>query len=268
MSEDNNQVTSVNGNTGVDKLDQIFDAQEKFRRIMGKGQDCIVDLMDEQQKGQLIYDHCQAIASELQELINCIYWKSWTKEAKEGKRYMFRNKENLKEEIADILCFLGDICAAVDLGPDELAAINVRKTEVNIQRQLNKYAMDTKDGADSAAIWQQIKDGEFKSSSKQKEEKAVKDIQQIQSLNKKLQEQGLAPRYLSDKPDNVYIQRIADLNEGYRYSVTLESTNETKEIILSEAELYSNVSESPRNILMKRITEVFGLTKPFQISEQ
>lgn len=153
----------------MDKLDKIFDAQETFRRIMGKGQDCIVDLMDEKQKGQLVYDHIQAIQSELQELINCIYWKSWTKEAKEGKRYMFRNVENAKEEVADILCFLGDICAALGMTAEELTEINVRKTEINIDRQKNKYAMDTKDGKDSEQLWKDIKS---KIEAKQEEFKA------------------------------------------------------------------------------------------------
>ena len=37
--------------------------------------------------------------------------------------------------------------------------IKIRKTEVNINRQLTKYAMDTKDGKDSAALWEQIKNG-------------------------------------------------------------------------------------------------------------
>jgi len=149
-----------NGTYGnKDKLDQIFDAQAKFRKILGKGKDCIVDLMDEKQKGQLVYDHIVAIDSELEELRNTIYWKSWCKEAKEGKRFTFRNIENAKEEIADILCFLGDICAAVGMTAEELTSINVRKTEVNINRQLTDYSMDKKDGKDSEQLWKEIEEG-------------------------------------------------------------------------------------------------------------
>lgn len=249
MFGDDNESRSNFGSNEVDKLDAIFDAQEKFRRIMGKGQDNIVDLMNEQQKGQLVYDHIQAIASELQELMDCIYWKSWAKEAKEGKRYMFRNIENAKEEIADIYCFLGDICAAVGMSAEELAAINIRKTEVNINRQLTKYAMDTKDGADSAAIWEQIKNGELSG----------------KPTNENVPEK-LAPKYMSDQPDKVTIYGYTANQLGDQlFCVTLASTNESKEILISGADKLSG--EGPRVRLMKKISEAFNLTKPFRIEE-
>jgi len=251
-----------------DKLDQIFDAQEKFRRIMGKGQDNIIDLMDEKQKGQLVYDHLQAIASEIQELMNCIYWKSWTKEAKEGKRFMFRNIENAKEEIADIYCFLGDICAAVGMNAEELTAINVRKTQVNIDRQLNKYAMDTKDGKDSSDLWQQIKDGELKG--KVVTETTRNGLGEVTSkvetnLDTGEQKQVIGKKYLEEGPDKVTIYRVSDTAfSGNRYSVTLSSTNETKIISIDFDEVMTN---DTRSILMKKISKEFNLTKPFQIEE-
>jgi len=277
MSEDNKGPTAhflESAPEKHDKLDQIFDAQEKFRKLMGKGQDCIVDLMDEAQKGQLIYDHCQAIASELQELINCIYWKSWTKEAKEGKRYMFRNKENLKEEIADILCFLGDICAAVDMDAEELAAINVRKTEVNINRQLTKYAMDTKDGKDSEAIWQQIKDGDLKSIT----QKLIEDPQIVIDAHRKhmdelnnhsydLGQSGppiLNKKYLKERERVIIYESLSATLMNKRFSVTLESTNKTEVIELS---IIESSQQDSRAILMRKISEIFKLTEPFEIVE-
>jgi len=244
----------------LDKLDQIFDAQEKFRRIMGKGQDCIVDLMDEAQKGQLIYDHVQAIQSELQELINCIYWKSWTKEAKEGNRFKFRNIENLKEEIADVLCFLGDICAAAGMDAEELAAINVRKTEVNINRQLNKYAMDTKDGKDSEAVWKQIKDGELKSLSQMIEE----DLEQINKHTNDSGQSGPPKKYLKSPERVIIYEAMSATLMNKIFSVTLESTNETKTVELS---IIESTREDSRAILMRKISKEFNLTEAFEIVE-
>jgi len=142
-----------------DKLDQIFDAQAKFRKILGKGQDLILDKMNSQQKGEALYHLIVAVNSELEELRDTIFWKGWCKEAKEGRRFEFKNVENAKEEIVDILCFLGDMCACVGLTADDLAKYNVRKTEINIKRQLTDYSMEHKDGKDSEELWKEMKDG-------------------------------------------------------------------------------------------------------------
>jgi len=165
-----------------DKLDAIFDAQTKFRKILGKKEllskgmtltkedqrtDAIIDLMTDQQKGQRLYDLISAMQAELEELKETIQWKWWDKEAKEGRRFQFKTKKNgkpfdgksnAKEEIADLQCFLGDMCACVEMDATELAQINLRKTQVNIDRQNNNYSSETKDGADSEQLWKEIKE--------------------------------------------------------------------------------------------------------------
>jgi len=141
----------------MDKLDKIFDAQAKFRKVIGKGKDLILDSMTEQQKGEQLYHLISCVQSELEELRNTIYWKGWSSEAKEGRRFAFKNIENAKEEIVDVLCFLGDMCACVGLNAEDLAKYNVRKTEININRQKTNYSMDTKDGKDSEELWKEMK---------------------------------------------------------------------------------------------------------------
>jgi len=142
----------------MDKLDQIFNAQAKFRKVMGKGKDNILDLMNDQQKGETLYHLIVAVQSELNELMDTIYWKGWCKEAKEGRRFEFKNVENAKEEIVDIMCFLGDMCACTGLTAEDLAKYNIRKTEININRQKTDYSMEHKDGKDSEQLWKEMKD--------------------------------------------------------------------------------------------------------------
>jgi len=142
----------------TDKLDQIFNAQVKFRKQMGNGKDNILDLMDEQQKGETLYHLIVAVQSELIELLDTFYWKGWCKEAKDGDRFKFKNIENAKEEVVDIMCFLGDMCACVGLSVEDLAKFNVRKTEININRQKTDYAMSTKTGEDSKEFWNEMKE--------------------------------------------------------------------------------------------------------------
>ena len=51
---------------------------------------------------------------------------------------------------------------------------------------------------------------------------------------------------------------------SHKFIVKLESTNETKEIILTAVKLLVG---DPRQTLMKEISAAFNLTKPFQIEE-
>jgi len=166
-----------------DKLDAIFNAQTKFRKILGTKElenkgltvgpdghvnnhktDSIVDLMTEQEKGERLMGLIHAIQSELDELKDTVYWKWWSKEGKDSlTKNTFRKDNkipdgvaNAKEEIADIMCFLGDMCACVGMDAKELAQINVRKTQVNIDRQDNNYSMGSKTGEDSEKLWEEI----------------------------------------------------------------------------------------------------------------
>jgi hypothetical protein len=238
----------------------MFEKQVEFRKIIGKGRDFIVDLMDEQGKGQLIYDHCQAIASEIQELINCVYWKKWA--TTPDNRFKFKNIENAKEEICDLFIFGLDICAALGMSPEDLATIIARKTDINIQRQLNKYSMDTKDGKDSAELWQQIKDGDFNKSKIIPSELSTEEINELVANDVDLQTKSL---YVSEQPESVSIYRFAQVDLTESYGVTLKSTNETKIISFSNMEMAT--SSDPRGMLMRKISSEFNLTKPFQIIE-
>lgn len=151
-----------------DKLDAIFDAQGTFRKNLGKGKDAIIDLMSENEKGERLMGLIHAMEDELAELKATVYWKWWAKEGKDPKtKYTFRKdakmpngRENAKEELADILCFLGDMCACVGLTAEDLAKINIRKTRINIERQQNNYSMAGKTGEDSEKLWKEIEEGD------------------------------------------------------------------------------------------------------------
>jgi hypothetical protein len=54
----------------------------------------------------LFYDYYLALTSELNELRDCVIWKHWCKEAKEGRRWEIIDRQNAEVEVIDILFFI------------------------------------------------------------------------------------------------------------------------------------------------------------------
>ena len=52
------------------------------------------------------FDYVLAIISEVGELMNCVLWKHWSKEAAEGRRFEIHDQQNLKVELIDLLFFI------------------------------------------------------------------------------------------------------------------------------------------------------------------
>ena len=108
---------------GMDKLDIIFQMQEKF------DQDVIINRnLQGIKPEEWIQKQTLAILSELAELLAEVNFK-WWKNPKEI------NEDNVKEELVDILHFFTGMCNRMGMGSEELYRRYLQKNEENFKRQ-------------------------------------------------------------------------------------------------------------------------------------
>lgn len=74
-----------------------------------------------------------ALTDELHEVLGEVSWKSWT----HGERYV--NDEGVKKELVDAFHIFMNLALSVNMTPDELYSMYVKKRQVNVDRQRNDY---------------------------------------------------------------------------------------------------------------------------------
>lgn len=116
---------------GMDKLDIIFAMQEKFDTDVMKNRH-LENIAPE----EWIQKQTLAMLSELAELIAEVNFKWW-------KNPKPVNRDNVREELVDILHFFVGMCNRMGMGSEELFARYVRKNEENFKRQ---YGSSEKSG--------------------------------------------------------------------------------------------------------------------------
>lgn len=114
-----------------DKLDMIFELQEKFDQDVIKNRQ-----LENIQPEEWIQKQTLAVMSELAELLNEVNFK-WWKNPKEV------NTMNVKEELIDILHFFVGMCNRVGMSSTELFKIYIEKNKENFKRQ---YGLSDKKG--------------------------------------------------------------------------------------------------------------------------
>lgn len=116
---------------GKDKLDMIFELQEKFDQDVIKNRQ-----LENIQPEEWIQKQTLAVMSELAELLNEVNFK-WWKNPKEV------NTMNVKEELIDILHFFVGMCNRIGMSSTELFKIYIEKNKENFKRQ---YGLSDKKG--------------------------------------------------------------------------------------------------------------------------
>ena len=116
---------------GKDKLDMIFELQEKFDQDVIKNRQ-----LENIQPEEWIQKQTLAVISELAELLNEVNFK-WWKNPKEV------NTMNVKEELIDILHFFVGMCNRIGMSSTELFKIYIEKNKENFKRQ---YGLSDKKG--------------------------------------------------------------------------------------------------------------------------
>jgi hypothetical protein len=87
------------------------------------------------QVGRALKNYLDALAGECHELQDCLSWKHWYREAKEGRQYELRDVQNARVEAVDMLFFWMSICQLLGLAPDDVYRLYAAKLGINHRRQ-------------------------------------------------------------------------------------------------------------------------------------
>ena len=123
----------------MDKLDKIFEMQEKLNRRIGINLD---DLGDDE-KIKWILNYSRALQQEVSELIDSVPWKWWAK-------YQKFDRQNARVEVVDIVHFLVSIAQVLGMSADDIFDAYCKKNAINHERQDSGYV--TKNKNDSRSV--------------------------------------------------------------------------------------------------------------------
>jgi len=85
--------------------------------------------------GRALKNYVDALAAECHELQECLSWKHWYREAKEGRQYELQDVQNARVEATDMLFFWISICQLLGLSPADVYRLYAAKLGINHQRQ-------------------------------------------------------------------------------------------------------------------------------------
>ncbi len=85
--------------------------------------------------GRALKNYIDAMSAECHELQECLSWKHWYREAKEGRQYELQDVQNARVEATDMLFFLISICQLLGVKPEDLFRLYGQKLGINHKRQ-------------------------------------------------------------------------------------------------------------------------------------
>jgi NTP pyrophosphatase (non-canonical NTP hydrolase) len=85
--------------------------------------------------GKALKNYLDALASECHELLECLSWKHWYQEARQGRQYELRDVQNARVEAADMLFFWVSICQCLGLAPQDVCRLYEKKLAINHRRR-------------------------------------------------------------------------------------------------------------------------------------
>jgi hypothetical protein len=85
--------------------------------------------------GRALKNYIDAMNSECHELQDCLSWKHWYREAKEGRQYQLQDLQNARVEAVDLLFFWISICQLLGLTPEDVYRLYEAKLGINHRRQ-------------------------------------------------------------------------------------------------------------------------------------
>ncbi|UCD27288.1 MAG: dUTPase [Planctomycetota bacterium] len=137
-------------------LHELFEHQAELNRRVGFDPKELRKNFDPQRAGEWLNNYLAAMSNEIEELRDCIFWKHWCNEAKQGKRFMLHDIQNARVEVIDMLFFWISLAQCVGLDADDVMDLYRQKLKVNHQRQVEGYSMASKDESDNKTV--QLKD--------------------------------------------------------------------------------------------------------------
>ena len=85
--------------------------------------------------GRVLKNYIDALTAECYELQECLSWKHWYREARQGRQYELRDVQNARVEAIDMLFFWISICQLLGLEPVDVYRLYAKKLAVNHRRQ-------------------------------------------------------------------------------------------------------------------------------------
>ena len=87
------------------------------------------------QVGRALKNYLDALVSECHELQDCLSWKHWYQEAKEGRQYELQDLQNARVEATDMLFFWISICQLLGMDCQDIYRLYAKKLRINHKRQ-------------------------------------------------------------------------------------------------------------------------------------
>jgi hypothetical protein len=87
------------------------------------------------QVGRALKNYLDALSAECHELQECLSWKHWYREAREGRQYELQDLQNARVEAVDMLFFWTSICQLLGLEPQDVYRLYAQKLGINHRRQ-------------------------------------------------------------------------------------------------------------------------------------
>lgn len=85
--------------------------------------------------GRALKNYIDALTAECGELQECLSWKHWYKEAREGRQYELQDLQNARVEVTDMLFFWVSLCQLLGLTPADVYRLYEKKLQINHRRQ-------------------------------------------------------------------------------------------------------------------------------------
>ena len=123
----------------MDKMDEIFDLQEKLNLRIGVE----MNEMSDEDRAKWILNYIRAMQQELAELTDSVPWKWWAK-------YQDFDKQNARVEVVDLFHFLISLAQVLGMSAEDVYDAYLKKNKVNHERQDSGYSK--KDENDSRHI--------------------------------------------------------------------------------------------------------------------
>lgn len=114
-----------------------FDTEALGRRLAAAEKDAALDPEAgiRLEVGRALKNYLDALSAECQELQECLSWKHWYREAREGRQYQLQDVQNARVEATDMLFFWTSICQLLGLTPEDVFRLYARKLGINHRRQ-------------------------------------------------------------------------------------------------------------------------------------
>ncbi len=86
--------------------------------------------------GRALKNYLDAMSAECHELLECLSWKHWYREARQGRQHQLQDVQNARVEATDMLFFWASICQTLGLEVEDVYRLYDKKLGINHQRRL------------------------------------------------------------------------------------------------------------------------------------